>query len=100
MADKYRDSYHVRHFLNKKGVFATSQITAFCGERKYWRDNGEDTHYTETALMISDCSKTIRIHPEYGEPIQDFVDKLRLISKTCSEFADYLTHDDAQKVRG
>ncbi|MGE4268218.1 MAG: hypothetical protein AB7F25_12345 [Deferribacterales bacterium] len=84
------ETYHIRHFLNKEGNLATSQITAFYGEVPYETSEGETKYYVEKSLRISDCSKTIRIHETYGKPSQDFVDKLRLIAKTCNDFADHL----------
>ena len=82
--------YHVRYFLNKKGVFANSQITAFRGRVPFEKPDGGIDYYTETSLMISDCSKTIRLHPVFSHPISDFSDKLRLIARVCNEFAEFL----------
>lgn len=82
--------YHVREWLNKEGVNATSQITAYCDESSYYSDKNEIQTFEEKKLSISDCYQSIRIHQTPQMSDQDFINKIRLIAKVCDDFANYL----------
>ena len=85
------ESYHKREWLNPEGFFATSQITAFHGNRPYKEDSSSDLKdNVMTELIISDCHNTIYIHRAACETSDMYIEKLRLIARVCSEFADYL----------
>lgn len=84
-----KKAYHVREWLNPKGTFACSMITAFHGPHSFLNDKDESIEYTETNLRISDCQETVRIHVINGD-IKAYIKKLRVIAKVCTNFADYL----------
>ncbi len=83
-------AYHVRQWLNNKVLSATSSIDAFHGKLKFWHEIDEKTvSYTETQLVIKDCHHSIRIHI-INSNMKAFIKKLRLIEKTCHDFANFL----------
>ena len=88
--------YHVREWLNKEGIYATSTITAFHGMIAYIDHNDRHVEYMDKKLTIHDCQQSIMLHQVPNQADQDYIDKLRKVASVCYEFADYLESATAQ----
>jgi len=86
-------SYHVREWLNPEGLYATSTITAFHGITSYHNDKNEVVEFDDKKLSIHDCVNSIRIHQTPRMTDQMFIDKVKLIAKVCTDFAEYLENN-------
>lgn len=82
--------YHKREWLNKEGVYATSTITAFHGMSAFFGEDNKRTDFEDKKLSIHDCQNSIRLHQMADESNQEYIEKIRRVSKVCAEFADYL----------
>jgi hypothetical protein len=87
-------NYHKRKWLNAKGVFADSSITAFHGKHTFPNQDNVQVEYTETQLKIKDCHNAVRFHV-VNEDMPAFIIKLRTIANICNDFAEYLEQQKA-----
>lgn len=85
-----KKNYHVREWLNPKGLYATSTITAFCGMHSFHNDKSETVEFKDKQLHISDCERSIRIHQAANMSDEEYIKKIRIIERVCKEFADHL----------
>lgn len=82
--------YHVREWLNKEGIYASSTITAFHGTSAFLGQGNKRTEYEDKKLTIHDCQQSIRLHQMTDQNDKEYINKIRLVAKVCSDFADYL----------
>ena len=82
--------YHKREWLNKEGIYATSTITAFHGMSAFLGEDNKRTEFEDKKLSIHDCQNSIRLHQMPDESNQEYIEKMRRVSRVCTEFADYL----------
>ena len=75
-----------RVWLNKETSASTGAAIAFCGPTK-WSKGDEEIH---TFFEISDCHCKVRLHKTYSDSTDDFVAKMRKLSRLASDFADFL----------
>lgn len=83
-------TYHKREWLNPVGVSANSTISVYVGDSCFFDEDNNVKTYPEKKLVISDCHNTIRIHQTPQMSDQDYIDKIMLIGKVCTEFAEEL----------
>lgn len=82
--------YHKREWLNDKGIYATSTITAFHGTSVFLGENNNRTEFEDKKLSIHDCQNSIRLHQMANESDQQYINKIRKVANVCNDFADYL----------
>lgn len=82
--------YHVREWLNPKGVYASSTITAFAGMSSFLGEQNVKTDFFQKKLTIHDCQQSIRLHQMPEQTDEEYITKIRLVEKVCKDFADYL----------
>lgn len=78
-------NYNKRTWLNDEKYSSTSSVVAFDG----YVDYGKET-YRDTFIKISDCSKSIKLHKNDNETMEDFIKRLELLKREISKFAKYL----------
>jgi hypothetical protein len=84
------ENYHVREWLNREGIYASSTITAFHGTNSYHNDKNDLVEFEDKKLTLHDCQYSIRIHQMADQTDQEYINKIRLIAKVCNDFADHL----------
>jgi hypothetical protein len=85
--------YTDRVWLNPKDHEATGSVVAFHGETERHKGRKE----VHSFLEVADCNGKVSLHKAYNDSMQDFVDKLRLLARVISRFADYLEWQDDDK---
>lgn len=78
--------YNRRTWLNKEGSPSTGSVVSYHGTALNWADE----EVSKTFFEVADCSFKVRLHPEKGEEMSNFVSKLRLLASEASNFADFL----------
>ena len=76
--------YNKRTWLNNPNS-STSSVVAFDGEVPY-----EDKIYRDTFLKISDCKTSIKLHKLDSESMNDFIDRLYILTLEIEEFMNHL----------
>jgi len=80
-----KTNYNKRTWLNDENSSSTSSIVSFDG----YVDYGKET-FRDTFIRISDCSKSIKLHKNDNETMEDFIKRLELLKNEISSFIKYL----------
>lgn len=80
-----KTNYNKRIWLNDEKSSSTSSFVAFDG----YVDYGKET-FRDTFIKISDCSKSIKLHKNDNETMEDFINRLELLKKEIDNFSKYL----------
>jgi len=83
---KTKANYNKRFWLNNEDSEATGSVVAFEGIVERWKDRIE----LATFLEIADCNNKIVLHQLPSDNREEFIQKMRLLSKVVTEFADFL----------
>ena len=75
-----------RVWLNKESSESTGSVVAWHGRVKYRDGKPDDYIFFE----VGDCSYKARLHKTSSDTILEFINKIKLLSKTASEFAEFL----------
>ena len=75
-----------RVWLNNENSPSTGSAVAWHGKIKYKYGEFYDSIFFE----VSDCTYKARLHKTPSDTIAEFTDKMRLLSKTASEFVEFL----------
>jgi len=87
-------TYHVRTWLNKEGIYASSTITAFAGMNSFLGEGNVKTEFFDKKLAIHDCHYSIRIHQMADQTNEEYIAKIRTIETVCRNFANYLEREN------
>jgi hypothetical protein len=95
------DNYSDRVFLENSRTNSTGYIAAFQGRIDFTDAKTRATQTVhETWLRIADCQQIVQLHV-VDDNMRAFIDKLRLVSKVCKDFADHLeAKEDEAEVSG
>jgi len=85
--------YNKRVWLNKEGSASNGNAVAFCAKEKF-NDAGEK--FWNMFLSISDCHVSARLHKSYVDTPYDFIEKLKLLKYTISDFVDFLEKNQSE----
>ena len=85
-------NYNKRTWLNKEESYSTSNIVTFDGRVTF-----NNKTIRSTFLHISDCKEIIKLYKTDNDTMQDFIDKLTIISKTINEFKNHLNPTNHDK---
>jgi len=80
------DKYVKRVWLNPDDCEATGSVVAFHGETERYKGRKD----VSTFLEIADCGGKISLHKGHSDNMSEFINKLRLLASTATEFSDYL----------
>lgn len=83
--------YNKRTWLNKPGSRSTGNVVCFDGEITYHGKKHRDTF-----TSISDCDRTIRLHPTEDDTLMDYIDKLKLLRDDLNLFIYHLCQESKQ----
>ena len=81
------NTYCKRTWLNNNESSSTGACVAFHGKAK-WQNHKEEE--TVTFFEVSDCHCKARLHKIASDSMNQFIDKLRLLSSEAAKFADFL----------
>lgn len=80
-------NYSVREWLNPLSSEATGSVVAFDGMVQRRQDTEP---HRFTFLEVADCNGKVNLHKMPMDGSEAFVEKMRLLAKVVTEFADYL----------
>ena len=76
-----------------KRVWLNNENSESTGSAVAWHGGGSDRNgkfYKSIFFEVGDCSYKARLHKTSSDTILEFTDKIRLLSKTASEFVEFL----------
>ncbi|HEY5588560.1 MAG TPA: hypothetical protein VIK86_06360 [Candidatus Paceibacterota bacterium] len=86
------EKYNKRTWLNNAESSSTSNIVAFDGDVKY-----SDEIFRDTFVHISDCKNSIKLHKKDSEPMESFIEKLKLLKTEIELFINNLEQKNEYK---
>jgi hypothetical protein len=86
------EKYLKRVWLNNDQSPSTGSVVAYHGPMMF--KIGEKT---ASFLEISDCHNKVRLHVSPMDSMDDFIQKLELLSNTINDFKTYLKNKDANR---
>lgn len=80
-----RKTYCIRKWLNKDESPSTGEIVVFDGMIK-----DEDGGYRTTFCQIGDCFEKVKLHKNYYDLMDDFIEKMKLMRDVIDRFVEHL----------
>lgn len=87
--------YNSRTWLNGPESSSTGNVVCFDGITDY-----SDGPYRNVFVSVSDCHVSARLHKCYDEPVESFIDKLKLLRTEIDNFINHLEHESVHTVQG
>lgn len=84
--------YHTRKFLNPIGEMAWSSVQCFHGYPNPENQLQEFKDKPETLFVLQGCHNSVTLH-KTSEDIDNFIDKLLLISSEINKFVSWLNEN-------
>ena len=84
---KHHSYYNKRRWLNKKASQSTGSIVCYNGTVQW---NAESDREEHIFVEVADCHNKVRLHKMTDDSLDDFIDKITLMSNQLTKFAEHL----------